>query len=625
MSENDDLQFRWSLDKTILAAVLGGSFIYLNFFTDWVTLFVQSSVSMWGLFAITLGYLLVSSLSSAWLPQPWNCRIHLWAMSLPLLLFWILYHQLLSAWWTADDPALLEYIHDVTPWTMLVNKTRGLFYAPLQPLSLGLDYHFFGLQPNGFYWHHLLSFSLVLLLAYGVLSQFFSPLLASMIISLFIIMVPTAHAAHYLMLRHYLEGLGLALLATGCYLRAIQTPSRVYNLWAMMGSICYLSASLAKEIYVPLPVVLLTLPRGTCQQRLRQLWPWLIATVIYTGLRIYSVGWNDLLASYPEQGTGWQDVLNLPMTYINDMGWQASWQWLPLGAVMVVLLIRIGQQPYSLGIASIAWLVAVFVPLYPVLWRLIDVKYYLFMAALLTSLACGLVWSQLSWWLTSNQWRAFLINAWFFAVFFANLLPTQREQFWLYQDKSIRQIQGQFLLNSDFQQAVLIDKYYAAPQIVNLRKKVLGQLTGPSWCPVDDCYCTLLYPNYTGWQYLNGQWQVEVLSPDNRCGKQEDLSLQITLTSPTQLRWQLGPYTEQQGTYYAWVVTANENFDPQVPPRIIPSQGFYTFEQELTMPIKVIVKYQSLAGWDTYTPLLVVNPKRVNAQGVVEVNWHRLN
>jgi hypothetical protein len=337
------------------------------------------------------------------------------------------------------------------------------------------------------------------------------------------------------------------------------------------------------------------------------------------------VGWNDLLVSYSERSTGWQDVLNLPVNYIEDMGWQASWQWLPLGAVMVVLLIQIGQQPYSLGIASVVWLMAVFGPLWPVLWRLIYLKYYLFMAAFLTSLACGFVWSQLSQWLTSNQWRAFLINAWFFAVFFANLLPTQREQFRLYQDKAIRHIQGQFLLNSDFQQTVLIDKdYYAAQQVVNLRKKVLGQLPGPSWCPVDDCYCTLLYPGYTGWRYLNSQWQVEVLSPDKRCGKQADLSLQITLTSPTQLHWQLGPYIEQQGTYYAWVVIASENFDPHVSPRVIPSQGLYTFEQELTMPIKVLVKYQSLEGWDTYTPLLMVDPKQVNAQGVVKVNWHRL-
>jgi hypothetical protein len=274
IKKNNDFQLRWGLDKTILAAILGGSFIYLNFFTDWITIFAQASVSMWGVFAVTLGYLLVSSLPSSGSLQPLNCRVHWWAMSLPLLLFWVLYHQLLSAWWTADDPALLEYIHEVTPWTMLVNKTRGLFYTPLQPLSLGLDYHFFGFQPDGFYWHQLLSFSLVLLLAYGVLSQFFSPLLASMIISLFIIMVPTAHAAHHLMLRHYIEGFGLALLATGCYLRAIQTASRVYNPWAMMGSIWYLGASLAKEIYVPLPVVLLILPRGTFQQRLRQLCGW---------------------------------------------------------------------------------------------------------------------------------------------------------------------------------------------------------------------------------------------------------------------------------------------------------------------------------------------------------------
>lgn len=619
------------LDKVIFIPLLVGICIYLDSSTDWHPVFVQSGVSILGIFTIALGYLLASSISAVWVLQPLNHRVHLWMMGLPLLLFWILYHQVLSTWWTADDPALLEYIHEVGPLTMLFSETRGLFYAPLQPLSLALDYSFFGLQPSGFYWHHLLSFSLVVLLIYAILSQFFSPLLASMMVSLFISMVPSAHVAHYLMVRHYLEGFGLALLATGCYLRAINAP-RFYNLWAIVGSILYLGASLAKEIYVPLPMILLTLPRGTFQQRLYHLWPWLIATVIYTGLRIYSVGWDDLLASYPERSTHWQDVLDLPMYYIECMGWRTSWQWLVLGTVVIVLLIRMRHRPYFLGISSVVWLIAVLGPLWPILWRLVYLenyslllKYYLFLVAFLTTLACGLAWSQLAQWLKTSRWRTLLINIWFFSVFFANLMPTQRDQFYLYQDKNIKYVESQFLLNNHLKEAVLIDNdYYAAQHVVNLRKKVLGQIAGPVWCAVDDCHCSLLYPGYTSWKYLNDQWKTGILSPDKHCGREVNLSLQITLVSPTQLHWQLGPYTGKQGTYYVWAVAIEEKFNlSYISPQPIPSQGLYTFEQALTQPIKVLVKYQSSEGWETYTPVLVVDPKQANAQGIVEVNWHR--
>jgi len=610
-----------TVSKIIPIIFLVTIFTYLNSSTYWVNLFTQSSVSIWALFGIMVGHWLVSFLPSVWSPSPQNVRVHLWALSLPLLLFWILYHQILYTWWTADDPALLEYIHDVSPWHHLVNKTRGLFYTPLQPLSLGLDYYFFGLQPSGFYWHHLLSFSLVLLLAYWVLKQFFPPLLASMTVSLFVVSVPTAHAAHYLMLRHYIEGLGFALLATWCYLRAVNHSQNTRHFWASIGSLWYLVACLAKEIYIPLPFILLTLPVSVFQQRLRQLWPFLITVVVYTGLRLYSVGQEDLFASYAERSTNWQDVLNLPAIYLKDMGWQSSWQWLPWGAVMVILLGLIWQKPYSLGAPMLAWLIAIVGPLWPILWRLIYLKYYLFMVAFLTSLACGLVWTHLNSRLIASPWRSLLINTWFTVLLFVSLLPTQIDQSELYLEKQARQVQGQFLWYNHTPQTVLIDDYYCAP-LVNLRKKILNQPSGPNWCLVADCSCAVLYPGYTAWHYVNGQWQTQLLSPE-QCGEMVALSLRVTLSSSSKIHWQLGPYTDSQGQYYVWVANHEEDLNLQVPPLPIPPQGIYTLTSKLVAPLKVLIKYQSSKGWITYSPPLVIDPKQVSVQGVVEVNWQR--
>ncbi len=141
---------------------------------------------------------------------------HSIAALIPIVLMWTLYHSVLQAWWLADDPALLKSIveHGVFPHFYQSEVWRSLSPANLTPwvtLSLGIDWHLFGLEPSGFYWHHLLSFSIVLLIAYFVLNLFFSPLVCSLTLGFLVASVPSANLVQFLMVRHYLEGLGLSL------------------------------------------------------------------------------------------------------------------------------------------------------------------------------------------------------------------------------------------------------------------------------------------------------------------------------------------------------------------------------------------------------------------------------
>src|SRR5262245_39725869 len=100
--------------------------------------------------------------------------IHTLAISIPVLLLWTLYMPAQDSWWTCDDPFVLKtlfergtFSHFVDP---LVWKGYSLHsFTPWMHLSYALDLRLFGLNPAGFYFHQLLSFSLVIALAYGIL------------------------------------------------------------------------------------------------------------------------------------------------------------------------------------------------------------------------------------------------------------------------------------------------------------------------------------------------------------------------------------------------------------------------------------------------------------------------
>ena len=94
---------------------------------------------------------------------------------IPLALFWLLYHQVLQAWWSMDDPAILYYADALGIWSSFYDPDRNYnFFAPLQIFSLGLDLIIAEFNPGAFYWHHLFSISLSLCLLYYLLNHFLS-------------------------------------------------------------------------------------------------------------------------------------------------------------------------------------------------------------------------------------------------------------------------------------------------------------------------------------------------------------------------------------------------------------------------------------------------------------------
>ncbi|EDN69869.1 membrane protein [Beggiatoa sp. PS] len=98
-------------------------FIFLTHSPDWTLVFSQLPLSLWAIFTVGVFFIGLSQWTFAWqIPDKSNPSylskwlIHLLAMGLPLLLFWLLYHQVLNAWWSFDDPHTLHYVDSIGPW-----------------------------------------------------------------------------------------------------------------------------------------------------------------------------------------------------------------------------------------------------------------------------------------------------------------------------------------------------------------------------------------------------------------------------------------------------------------------------------------------------------------------------
>jgi len=540
-----------------------------------------------------------------------NALTHAIAASIPIVLMFVLYHGVLQAWWLADDPGLLQRIAEsgIFPHFYQSDVWRAFsasHLTPWVPLSLGIDWHLFGLEPLGFYGHHLLSFTLVLLMAYLVLNLFFSPLVCSLILSLFVASVPCANVAQLIMVRHYLEGLGLSLLAIFGYVKAVQ--SRRLR-WAYFGALFYLLATTAKEIYVPLVVILPCLPVGNWRQRWKMLLPFVAVAGSYVVWRAYMLQLSYVLSGYsvlvPQ--LDWAAVLALPNKVAEVLGWRYTWQGLIiLFAVLVYLGIVLTQQRHRL-IYILVWLAACLFPIIPVL-SILDSR-YLFLPYLILCLGVAVSLQ----FLMSKRWHYMALGLGF-SLLAVGIKSVEIGPAVFRQVALIKQFrtEGEFILRGNAPNALLqnpIGAYWYYESLQWFREQVLKLPEGARAC-YDVCVCQ---PQATAqfYQYANiGQL---ISSSQQACGQADaDLTVQFKWEKGA-LHWQLGPYAE--GQYY---IAPADRASVSGYFLAIPAEGRHP--QALSRPFYFVIKYVSIKGWQTYSPVLKLLPE----QDVVRVTWERI-
>jgi hypothetical protein len=195
----------------------------------------------------------------------------------------------LERFWLGDDTPVLAHMLKYSLWDTFFTPAvwQELSTANLTPwisLSFNVDYALAGLNPRVFYAHHLLSLWLVGLVAARLSMLFVDRWLAWTGAALFLLGAPVLRVGDQLFTRHYLEGLLLCLLALWFFLQHQRSGRRSHEVCAVL---CYALAMTAKEIYVPLGILLIVLGNGSWRQRVRQALPYLAVLALYCVWRGY--------------------------------------------------------------------------------------------------------------------------------------------------------------------------------------------------------------------------------------------------------------------------------------------------------------------------------------------------
>jgi hypothetical protein len=519
-------------------------------------------------------------------------------------LTWLLYRRATDLWWTWDDffnlRVLLawspeQYTFDPQVWRQFPFRT--LF--PLFFLSQDTDLALFGLSPKGFYVHQLISLGAAAAAVYALLRLWLPPLPGFAGAFLFLVSPPVASLAPYIMVRHYPEVILLLLLAGWSFVRAVRTR-RVA--WALVSAALYLLAMLAREVAVPLLLLLPLLPEGKLPTRLRLAVPHGVALVLYLGFRIYMLGtpvggygwavapgdWPGLVLSFP--GKMGAELLGAPTA----AGWIAV---LAVAAGLVALAVRSRTAAVLLG----ATVGLVSLPFLPVSTEM-SPRYAAPLATVL-AVAFPFAFSSLAGRPGAVRWAAWGLLA---AACGGGLLVNR--QVWAedFAGQERMSAENRFFLTLGPGDLL---RHPAGPpaalgELKWLKEEHLGLARGAGWFSDDLYLCARNAGGGRVWSWNPAVRRVEDVSasiPVLRRSYCQGIRWKAPLSASfdpkgSAVFWELGPY--ERGS---WAFVFGEGVS-RVP---VPARAGYQVVEGAKMSFRV--RYESPEGWVTYSPELAMD------------------
>ena len=544
--------------------------------------------------------------------SPGQRMAFLFSFTIPVILLWILYHHVLGNWWLLDDPCHLFYISQNGIYPAFFDPARGfspINFTPWEPLSLGIDYLVFGFNPLPFYWHHMLSLSILLLCANAILLRFLSPFVAALSLSLFVASVPLCDAANHLMTRHYIEGLIFALVSIYLFMKAQEKDDANF----FYGSaLFYFLACLAKEVYVPLIVIMMAFPPPMIKSRLKSLYPFLVVAVGYTLWRFYMLNSSGMLSAYPHIPVSGKDILYLPLSIIKTMGWDNIWQLMMAGLLSMAFVLYILKNNWRSNAFILLFAICVILPIMPVASTLYSRYLFFFSFVYFIGIGLGLQYLCEAPFLRTFKTEMVVIIA--VVSIMVSIFHVQKNiRGWQAYGKEIS-VEGKFLLyNNDPNNLLVTAHGHCYWAFSALRKTVLSLPQGASYC-IRDCICPYLYPDKQVWVNINGQLfkysgKMEKKTPED-CGDKRELKIDFSYTNG-KLKWQFGPYRE--GKYSIFLKGWDSGLIQ------VKREGEMDREFDLENDY-IIVKYESYEGWKTYSPVLKFNSVSSHNS---RMNWRR--
>ncbi|HEX3110104.1 MAG TPA: hypothetical protein VHU41_13505, partial [Thermoanaerobaculia bacterium] len=164
----------------------------------------------------------------------------------------VVHRAVLHQFWLWDDPQILFGViryrlidFFVSPRIWQLQSSTN--FVPALLTAYKLDFRSAGLDPHTFYVHHLVMFTVAILAVYAYARTFASEITAAIAAAAVALSPPSYRVAGLLMNRHYAAGLVFALASLIAF-----RFSRPF-----LGSFLYMIAALEKEVFVPLPLIVL--------------------------------------------------------------------------------------------------------------------------------------------------------------------------------------------------------------------------------------------------------------------------------------------------------------------------------------------------------------------------------
>lgn len=290
------------------------------------------------------------------------------------------YHRIVGLWWMWDDPYHLNRLAPVGFKQIFLTADfwrahPSHVYTPLLFASLKSDLLAFGLDPRGFYLHQLAVVAIAAVAIYCALRIVLDPVAAGATALIGVLGPAFATTVPQIMTRHYFEGVILATVSLIAFARK----------WNGVSVVSYLLSTLAKEVFVPLPLLLLV----AYPKRWKSLVPHGVALVAYAMLRIAMVGsvraygftvpsarWPLMIATAP---------LRMIRSWVSDAG--VAGVCLVVGVLISVVVLFLRDRTQRIRI-----LAGAAVAIVPVLPVSIDLRSrFVLVAWLLACVAAGLL------------------------------------------------------------------------------------------------------------------------------------------------------------------------------------------------------------------------------------------
>jgi len=539
---------------------------------------------------------------------------------LALLSVWVgaLYHRVLGMWWTADDPMVLWYVHRFGPSDYFFDPEtwRSFNAASLTPwmhLSFDADLAIFGLSPGGYYLHQLIALVAAAWALYFCL-RFYVSVVPAAAGALGLAASPAmAEISGFLATRHYPEGLVFACVSFALFVASIRR--RNWRL-AAFAAIFYCLALTAKEIYAPLPLMLVLLPEGELYNRLKRILlfvPAVAGYVWWRGLMLDSMagGYRDRLSPTCDELSAWANGV---------VGGTLS----PQFALAVILVLSVSGSVVLLVRSRPDWRAfwvvfgaSAIIPVIPVL-HVYSPRHSLGPAILVAVVFAMLVQRAVQ---SSPgivpRWIEIFAGA--LALVIAGAYATTQVP--LHEQTQRIRAEGEEVLRGDDPRVTVATPampYWHFFGLLQLRHEVLNLGTGPGvvndLClldPVDDD-ASMDLGHRVVFDPASGNLVKKAQNRECRIDEKASLSVDIEFDSGTTV-WRLGPYSTGRYTVL-WAISENSLIGIDVP-AMGSQRGNIAFE----MGVDMVVAYQSLDGWTAISPRLAGVPRAA----AMHVRWSR--